>query len=180
MTTRKIRIYPGWSYEREEEWLSEMAKNGKALCNIRFPFYTFEKTKPSEYQVRLTLLDKWPNEPESMQYIRFVEETGAEYIGSVMRWAYFRKKSSEGEFSLLSDYPSKIRQLRIILIQIGLVLALCLYNMFSAFSDYGSGGTALNLGIAVTMLIFSLLLAWGFLKIFRKKIQLEKENELFE
>lgn len=69
-----------------------MSEKGLQLVSVGFCKYVFDEGAPGEYDVRLELLENWPMHPESTRYIKFIEDTGAEYLGSVMRWAYFRKK----------------------------------------------------------------------------------------
>ena len=84
---RTIRkLFWVWDFDQEEKWLNEMAAKGLRLVAVGFCRYVFEEGRPGEYHIRLELLENWPTSPEGARYIRFVEETGAEYIGSVMRW----------------------------------------------------------------------------------------------
>lgn len=46
-----------WEFEKEERWLNEMAQEGWALQNAGFCTYTFEKTEPGQYIIRLAMLD---------------------------------------------------------------------------------------------------------------------------
>lgn len=95
-------------YEKEEKWLNEMSAKGMHLTDVGFCRYSFEKGSPGEYIYRLELLNHLPQHPESISYINFLEETGIEHIGSMMRWVYFRKKASDSLFELYSDTESKI------------------------------------------------------------------------
>ena len=94
-----------WDFEKEERWLNEMAWSGWALCDIGFCRYTFEKTEPGEYTVRLEMRD------HDEGYLSFMEETGAEYIGRMVKWIYFRRKTEYGPFDLYSDTDSRIAHL---------------------------------------------------------------------
>ena len=44
-----------WDFEKEEEWLNDMAMNGWALASVGICTYTFEKCEPGEYAVRLEM-----------------------------------------------------------------------------------------------------------------------------
>lgn len=94
-----------WDFEKEEKWLNEMAWSGWTLCEIGICRYTFEKTEPGEYTIRLEMRDYDEN------YLSFLEETGAEFVGRMMKWIYFRKKTELGSFDLYSDNASKISHL---------------------------------------------------------------------
>ncbi len=99
------------AFDKEEQWLHDMSAKGLALIAVHYGTYTFEQSLPGEYEVRLELLENLPNHPESEAYIQFVEETGAKYVGAIMRWVYFRKKRADGDFQLHSDYDSRISYL---------------------------------------------------------------------
>ena len=98
-----------WNFEKEENWLNEMAAKGLALSDYSWCRYVFEDSLPGEYIYRIELLQYMASHPESIKYIRSMEESGAEHIASYMRWVYFRKKASSGAFDLFSDVESKIK-----------------------------------------------------------------------
>ncbi len=177
---RKV-VYKGffvWNFEKEEKWLNEMATKGLALISVG-PFrYEFEDSLPDEYEVRLELLKKNVDNPESESYIRFVEGTGAEYIGTFNRWVYFRKKTKEGSFELYSDNSSKIKQIERI---IGSILFIVLLNIFfgaeniyfmlsldSAFNATGF----INLFLGAFGLI-------GIIRLWKKKKKLERDKDIY-
>lgn len=86
------KIFMAWRFEDEERWLNGMAAKGLNLTEVGVMKYVFEEGIPGEYQYRVELLENLPTEPESENYIRFMEEMGAEYVASINRWVYFRKK----------------------------------------------------------------------------------------
>lgn len=96
-------------FEKEEQWLNEMAAKGLCLTEVGFCKYVFEEGIPGEYSYRLELLENLPSHPESQAYIHFMEETGVEQVATLFRWVYFRKKKTEGEFDLFSDLDSRIK-----------------------------------------------------------------------
>ena len=77
-----------WEFDKEERWLNDMAAKGKALVSARYATYEFEDSAPGEYAVRLEMLENAPDSAEGQQYIEFVESTGAEYVGKVLKWVY--------------------------------------------------------------------------------------------
>ena len=169
-----------WDFEKEEKWLNELSAKGLALVAVGFCKYTFEEGVPGEYNVRLELLEHAPTHAQSRQYIQFVEETGAEYLGAVLRWVYFRKKTAQGEFSLYSDNASRIRHLNRLLALIGIVSLpnLC-FGISHLFSRIGVGfGAYFTTGFL--NLAFGLLGSYGFLRISRRKRALKKEQSVFE
>lgn len=168
-----------WSFDKEEKWLNEMAAKGLVLVAIGFCKYTFDDCMPGEYNVRLELLENVPVHAESQQYIKFLEDTGAEYLGSVMRWGYFRKKTDDGEFDLYSDNPSRIVHLNRILTLIGIVGGLNIFAGVSSISRYfvvGRDGSFMG----IINLCLGLFVAYGFVQVFLKKRKLKKQQNLFE
>jgi len=168
-----------WEFDKEEKWLNEMAAKGLTLVSMHFFKYMFEETDPGEYQIRIELLDKRPNHPESETYIRFIEETGAEQIASWIDWVYFRKKTADGSFELFSDTTSRIRMLNRVIGLLTTLGILCLvtggYNLFLYFLWESPISLVGLLPLAV-----SALLGIGLLRIRKQKKQLTKDQTLFE
>ena len=156
-----------WQFEQEEAWLNEMAANGWVLDGVGFAKYHFVRCAPGEYTVRTEMHSYDEN------YIRFMEETGAEYVGRMVAWIYFRKKTADGVFDLYSDIDSKITHLD----RIGKLLA-------------GIGAANLIIGIVNSLnpsvrlgwinLLCATLLMYALGRIHGKKEALEKERELHE
>lgn len=101
-----------WDYDKEEKWLNEMAAKGMALISVGLCKYIFEDSEPGAYTVKIELLDHMQGHTESKSYLRFLEETGVEHVGSIFRWIYLRKKASDGALDLYSDMGSKIRYMK--------------------------------------------------------------------
>ena len=111
--------------------------------------------------------------PYDDHYIQFMEETGAEYVGRMMMWIYFRKKTEDGVFDLYSDIDSRISHLerigRVLLAIGGANLLIGLVNSFNPINRLGW----INL-LTATLLMYALGRIHG------KKEALEKERELHE
>ncbi|MCB2293245.1 DUF2812 domain-containing protein [Clostridium algoriphilum] len=69
-----------YDYEKEENWLNEMSANGMTLTKYTWCRYVFTEAPKNEYIYRLELLQHSPSHPESIAYIKFLEETGVECI----------------------------------------------------------------------------------------------------
>ncbi len=155
-----------WDFEKEEEWLNEMAANGWVPEDVGLCTYHFVRREPGEYSVRLEM------HPYDEAYLAFMRETGAEYVGRMMMWMYFRKKTAYGPFDLFSDIDSRISHLD----KIG--------KMLTAI-----GGANLAIGIANSLsparlgwinLLCATLLMYALGRIHGKKEALEKERLLHE
>lgn len=180
MRTTIRKWFWAWEFDQEEKWLEEMAAKGQALVSARYATYEFEECTPGEYAVRLEMLEHTPDSEEGKQYIEFVESTGAEYIGHVMKWVYFRKKTADGPFELHGDNATRIKHLGGI---IRLLKPLMAVNV-------GMGAYNLSIGIGLNSVVnvvcagLSAAVAWllyrGLVKLNDKKLQLEKESQLFE
>ena len=160
-----------WDFEKEEKWLNDMAAEGWVLCGTGFCRYEFEKCEPGEYTVRLEFMEHLPRTPEGQDYIRFLEETGAEHIGNYIRWAFFRKKTSEGSFDIYSDLPSRVAHLRRIQCTMLPIAAanLCIGLANMSYSHVGF----INIGCAA-------LLGYGAWRLEKMKKRLREEGSLFE
>ena len=176
-TVRKV--FWIWEFDKEEKWLNEMAAKGLCLVSVGFCKYEFEDCVPGQYRICLQLLDKMPRHPETQKYIQFLEETGAEHVGSFTRWAYFRKKTADGNFELFSDNASRVKYLTGILsftaLIVGLNLYIGLYNLCIAFfleHSFNYIGL-LNLAIGVWG-------SFGTWKLWKKRNRIKKECQLFE
>lgn len=173
------KLFFVWDFDKEEKWLNEMAAKGLCLVSTGFCKYEFEDCIPGEYRICLQLLEKSPRNPEMQKYIEFLEDTGVEHVGSFTRWVYFRKKASEGDFTLFSDNTSRVKYLSSILsfiaLIVGLNLYIGLYNIFVVFflhSPFNYIGL-LNLAIA----LFGLP---GTIKLWKKRNRMKRESQLFE
>ena len=155
-----------WDFEKEERWLNQMAMQGWAVAGVGGCKYVFERCEPGAYIVRRQM--RSPDE----DYLGFLGEIGAEYIGRVIKWIYFRRPAEEGPFELFSDVDSRLEHLEWIgrmLLAIGLAnLLIGVVNCLN-FTPVG----ALNLIVAT-------LLMYGLGRIHGKEEELKKEREIHE
>jgi len=175
---RKVvhKMFLGWNYEKEEKWLNEMSAKGLQLVNVGLCRYEFEESEPDEYTYRHELLQHPPSHPDAIAYIQFVEDTGAEHIGTMESWAYFRKKTSEGEFSLFSDNASLASYyMRMMRLVFGItILQLFVAVALPAFLTFVMGGWHFAYSVVAIIFVgFALLCIIG---IFRIKKMLKQLN----
>ena len=179
MRTTIRKFFFVWDFDKEEKWLNEMAAKGLALVSVGFCKYEFEDCVPGEYKICLQLLDKQPKHPEMQKYIEFMEETGAEHVGSFTRWVFFRKKAAEGDFQLFSDNDSKVKymtsMLSFVALIVGLNLYIGLYNLFLVFFFHSAFNYIGLLNFAIALVGIP-----GVIKLWKKRNQLKKESQLFE
>ena len=138
------------------------------LDSVGFCVYHFVRCEPGEYIVRLEM------HPGDEDYVRFMADTGAEYLGRVMAWRYFRKKAADGPFDLFSDIDSRIAHLD----RISLMLAICGgANLF--FAVFGTLNPAAGRFSCLNVLVSGLLM-YALGRNHGKKEALLRERRLHE
>ena len=156
-----------WDFDKEEHWLNTMAQSGWVLDKVGFCRYEFIPCEPGEYTVRLEMR----NHDEA--YLSFMAETGAEYVGRVMKWIYFRKKTEDGPFELFSDLESRISYLdKMCRLLRGVGLANLLIGLANSINPYATLGWV--------NLLCATLLMYGLGRIEGKKEALENDRLLLE
>ena len=155
-----------WDFEKEERWLNQMAMDGWVLAEVGFANYTFERCEPGEYIIRLQM-----HKPDE-EYLSFLEEIGAEYIGRMVQWIYFRRKAEEGPFELFSDAPSKIEHLNWIA---RTLLPLGVANLLIGIVNSLNGSP-----IGSVNVLLATLLMYGLGRIHGKIESLEKDRDIQE
>ena len=168
-----------WDFDKEEQWLNEMAAKGLCLVSVGFCKYEFEDCIPGEYRICLQLLEKSPRNPESQKYIEFLEDTGAQHVGSFTRWVYFRKKATDGDFELFSDNTSRVKYLNSILSFIALIVGLNLYTgLYNLLMVFFFDSTFNYIGLLnLTIGIWG---SFGTVKLLKKRNRIKKDIQLFE
>lgn len=176
MKKNVYKLFWAWQFEQEEQWLKQCSSRGMQLSDVGFMRYTFEMDNPEIYNYRVELLNNWPTHAESEAYIRFVEETGAEMVGSFMRWVYFRKPKHLGNFDLFSDNESRIKHLNRVLT---LFIPLFFLELFSGLSNVFIPRTFSQV-VGLLALSVGALIGFGIIKILHKRNQLKKDQVVFE
>jgi hypothetical protein len=176
----KHKWFWAWDYEKEEKWLNEMSAKGLQLVSVGFFKYVFEDGEKGKYIYRLEMLENLVSSPESISYIKFLEETGVEFVGSVFRWSYFRKKAEDGSFDIYSDIPSRMNHYRRILAIFLVVFFPNLTISITNFINYINSGHKGLLYVSMLNLSVSFLLLIGVCVIGSKIRKLKKEKIIKE
>lgn len=156
-----------WEFEQEEQWLNAMAMEGWLLDGVGFCTYHFIPCTPGEYTVRMEM-----REPDEA-YLAFLQnEMGAEYVGRMGNWIYFRRRNELGEFDLFSDIDSRIDHLDRIAKML-LVIGIANIVIGLANSLFISGLASINL-------LAACLLMYGLGRIRGKEEELKRERALHE
>lgn len=167
------RLFTAGEYDKREKWVNQMCKKGYALKNFGLFKYEFEKCNPGEYYYCIELLENLSSNPEDQDYINFLrDEWKIEYIGCNYNWAFFRRKSMGGKFSLFSSKEAKLSYFkRILTFRIFVVFAL----IFFTFSNLILSTPNLSDKIFSVLGIFlALLISLGNIPNFKKYFKLKK------
>jgi len=187
MKTNVTKLF--YDYEKEENWINSMAAKGWNLTGI-YLTYTFEEGIPGEYTYRMVLLEQRGTHPESINYIRFMEETGAEHVATYGYWIYFRKKTAADDydsFQIYTDTTSRIQHYKRVARGYGWA---CLVGCISAvsqipfayitfFVERSAWGLA-NVFSGMFCMCCAYILYRPWAKLTAKARQLELECEVFE
>lgn len=123
-----------WDFEKEEQWLNTMVQSGWVLDRVGLCRYEFIPCEPGEYTLRLEM------RAHDESYLALMADSGAEYVGRMVKWIYFRKKAELGRFDIFSDLDSRIGHLRGICRMLGGLgganIAIGL-NLFSGGNSFG-------------------------------------------
>lgn len=172
----KYRVFPVWAFDKEEQWLNHMADQGWVLDSVKIFKYTFVKSEPGEYTIRMELLEKGVTTNESKAYLEFLAETGAEHITSVLDWIYLKKRTDQGPFDLFSDRESRVKHLDRILKFLGIFALLELgIGLFSGVTN-----TDGDYQLSWILIFIGLLFSYGYYLLWQKKKQLLADQDLFE
>ena len=177
---KKHRLFAAWNAEKEEQWLNKMSREGWQLRKVSFGTYTFEEGGASEYSYRIELLNNLVSHPESTHYLAFLEEAGIEYVDSYIRWVYLKKKTDDAGFELFSDTASRVKQLNVILLLLGVLGVANLLNGANQLWIWSQARFEGGIYLAIICLALGLLCAYGFIRLLIKKRRLKKARRLFE
>ncbi len=94
-------------FEKEEQWLNEMARGGFQLKDVSFG-YSFQSSDPEDSQFRIDHR-VFNNKPEFISYCTLFEDSGWKHIaGSQNSGAqYFKRLSESSNVDIFSDELSK-------------------------------------------------------------------------
>lgn len=150
---KKIRFY--FDYEKEEQWINEMCKEGWHLKKFKGCFFIFECGEPGAYVYRNEFINYFNKDKK--QYFAFLKESGIEIVHVFANAAYYRKKSDDGPFELYSDNSSRLSYLNRMYFTLQFLFWLNILSAISNMSindrhvnDFISG---FNAGVAAVLLI---------------------------
>lgn len=173
---RKLFIHT--NADKEEKWLNDMARNGYMLKKATLGKYTFVKTD-KKFKIRLAYLPK-----EKLDFIRLIEDGGAQYITTGNNWGYFIKEvnSFHDNFEIYSDIDSQIEQKKRIL-KFLTIIYLILFSivMITSYPILNNTfNTLIKVSYVTINLIITVIYLLMILKLFNQIKKLKQERNIHE
>lgn len=175
------------NFDKEEQWLNEMAEKGLGLESYSFCKYEFAEIKPGEYTYKVQLLEEATDTTKSQEYLQFLEEMDITCVTRYRQWIYLRKTAINGPIELYSDIDSKLSYYKkvhyfywtwiLIELSAGVLNVLSMKNLSNGrFSSVNR----LNLVVSLLILLCIGILAYADYPIVRQIKALEDERKIKE
>ncbi len=133
--TREIHFWTIDKYKQEEQWLNDLAAQGKALIKQDFGVrYRFEPCEKGEWQYKILFTDNLPNTVEAQDFESFLAENGIEQVGRFHRWAYFRKKNDGTPFELYNTKKDEYNEMSKVLNMATVLRTLMIFDWVLMFA----------------------------------------------
>lgn len=100
-------------YEKEEEYLTEMHRNGWKFKKVNCGAYTFEKCEPENVVYKLDFTDN--KKDDKATYITLFSDYGWEHIQDFNNFSYFRRNADSLEAEdteIFSDNESRLEMMK--------------------------------------------------------------------
>jgi hypothetical protein len=173
--TKKIHkwFWP-WEDEREEAWLSQMAKQGWHLVKPDLlGQYTFAAGEAKDVVYPLDFIS---DNKKDESYLQLFKDAGWEHVGILGGWQYFRKQVNPGENTeIFTDNDSKIAKYQRVLLY--LVIFLPIWTSVFLTSVYPST-SPVRIGISMLMTLLVLVYIFIAVGILWRIHQLKKSKTL--
>ena len=153
-TLKKYRYFSIVDYEKEQEFLSEMHRNGWRFVKVTgVGFYHFEECEPAEVVYQLDYNQEGIE--HKSEYIKMFSDCGWDYIQDYMGYSYFSKPKSEmnGDEGIFCDESSRIAMMERVfkgrMLPLVVIFSACLIPQFflNLFSFHNHGVAAFLGGI---------------------------------
>ena len=172
---RKFRWFWAWQDEKEEAWLSKMARDGLHLQTVSpFGFYSFRKAEPGNYIYRLDFQSLKAKDRNS--YLQLFEDAGWEHIGDMGGWVYFRHPINGSAIpEIYSDQESKIGKYQRVLTFLVIFLPIMIVILPNA-RRLDSYMPALAFALAGIQAIIFLLFSYAIVRLIMRINQLKNRG----
>ena len=127
---RVFKVIWAWQDEKEEEWLSEMSRQGWHLYDTAPFVYHFQRGKPLNVTYRLDF--KLTFQKDYQEYLDLFKDSGWDLVAVMANWHYFRiQPGNDSQPELYNDNRSRIEKYKRLL---WIILPIFLMNIY--FPDW--------------------------------------------
>jgi hypothetical protein len=174
----KYKWFWAWQDDNEEQWLSEMARQGLILNEPGyFGRYQFTKDEPQEVAYRLDFVTS-SNKKED--YFQLFRDAGWEHVGEMGGWQYWRKPVQDGKIpEIFTDADSKIQKYRRLLGFMAIFMPIYIITMINAnnhFTRYQDGFfTSVLSGIYFMLFLVFVIFTFSMIMLLRRISTLKRK-----
>lgn len=108
MKTEKTVVNWFVDFDKEEEWLNEMSRNGWCLWHANVYIYRFKKCEPGEYIFQIDFDEDYINDSNE-DYVNFRSSCGDIFVHECDSKIYWKRKAAEGPFENGENVSAKLR-----------------------------------------------------------------------
>ena len=171
-TMCKFKLFFAWNDDKEEAWLSKMAREGWHLKSLGFPgSYIFTSGEPREDVYRL---DYIINRKDYQQYLQLFRDAGWEHVAELGGWQYFKTPNQASKVpEIYTDNASKSQKYARVLIPLIIFLPIFI-NMSTRPVSMESNFYDLYSIAKIVMDFIVVLYVYAMLKLFVRFNRLRK------
>ena len=107
MKTSKISINWFVDFDKEEQWLNDMAKQGWAFWHTNGVIYRFKQSKPEEFIYQIDFDEKKKDGIED--YVVFRSSCGDQFVHQWKNKIYWKRETTSGPFEAENNVAAKLR-----------------------------------------------------------------------
>ena len=108
MKTSKITINWFVDFDKEEQWLNDMAKKGWAFWHTNGVIYRFNPCKPGEFIYQIDFDEKKSKEGID-DYVVFRSSCGDQFVHQWKSKIYWKRETTSGPFEAENNVAAKLR-----------------------------------------------------------------------
>ena len=108
MKTSKITINWFVDFDKEEQWLNDMAKKGWAFWHTNGVIYRFKPCKPGEFIYQIDFDEKKSKEGID-DYVVFRNSCGDQFVHQWKSKIYWKRETASGPFEAENNVAAKLR-----------------------------------------------------------------------
>ena len=172
-TIVKHKWFWAWQDDKEEEWLSDMSKQGYHLSKPGFfGRYEFEQGEPRNYVYRMDFMTGKKDQKDT--YLQMFTDAGWEHLGEFGSWQYFRVLA-KGDLQpeIYTDTASKIKKYERVMTILFLFQPIYLV-ILNANNVIHHAPLWLTIGMLILWLIIVFAFSFGMIKISMRIRELRK------